>query len=163
TNYPGVLGFTAYFKNTEFNIVTAGSGTVPLITNPRLPGRQVNLPYSAQLTATAGSVGGYTFSIVSGSLPAGLSLSAGGAITGSRPSVAFGTTNYLLVWQDDAASPSDDIYGQLISRSGQLVGAPFPISAAAGEQELDSFQHVIFTGENFFVAWRDGRTASVPG
>ncbi len=256
TAYPGVPGFSAYFKQTVFNLVTAGIGTVPLITNPRLPGRQVGLPYSAQLTATGGT-GGFTWSITSGALPAGLSLNtatgvisgapaatgtfnatfrvrdsgartfnqaysitiypappgfpiattmesefaASGAFdgtnylvaiqgdsnspnsiiaqlvapngaligspinvgrTGARPSVAFGATNYLLVWQDDATAPSDDIYGQLISRSGQLIGAPFPISTANGQQELDSFQHVIKAGDNFFVAWRDGRTASVP-
>jgi len=47
--------------------------------------------------------------------------------TGGFPFVAFGGGNYLMVWTDDATSPNDDIYGQLVGTSGTLVGSAFPI------------------------------------
>src|SRR6185369_7758031 len=83
--------------------------------------------------------------------------------TGTQPSVAFGNGKYLLVWQDNATSPSDHIYGQIIGADGQLVGTPFQIGDAVGGQKLDSFHEVAFDGQNFLVVFRDDRTAQNPG
>jgi hypothetical protein len=73
--------------------------------------------------------------------------------TGQFPFVAFGAGNYLMVWTDDATYPNHDVYGQLISTSGALFGPPFPISADAGAQDVQS---VAFNGSNFLVVWWDG-------
>ena len=52
------------------------------ITTTSLPPAQVGVAYSATLTATGG-VGPYTWAVSGGSLPAGLSLSAAGVISGT--------------------------------------------------------------------------------
>lgn len=77
---------------------------------------------------------------------------------GGVPQVAFDGTNYLLVWEDDANSPDNDIYGQFIDTSGVKVGSPFAISQAAGKQHLES-NSVVFDGTNYLVVWDDSRVA----
>lgn len=72
--------------------------------------------------------------------------------TGGTPHVSFDGTNFLLTWQDDSSDPYDHIYGQMISKSGELVGSPFIISHATGKQ-AQSFTPVVFDGSNYFVVW----------
>ena len=47
-----------------------------------LPAGTVGVPYNASIGATGGT-GGYTFSILSGGLPQGLTFSPGGSISGT--------------------------------------------------------------------------------
>jgi len=54
--------------------------------------------------------------------------------TGIATSVAFDGTNYLLIWEDDHNGTLNgntgwQVYGQFISKAGQLVGAPFAVSS----------------------------------
>jgi Ice-binding-like/Putative Ig domain/IPTL-CTERM motif len=49
---------------------------------PTLPVGRVGVAYSQQITATGGT-GSYTFSVASGTLPAGLTLSSGGLLSGT--------------------------------------------------------------------------------
>lgn len=94
---------------------------------------------------TAQLVSGSTGSLV------GLRISSIGR-TGGAPSVAFDGTNYMMVWPDDMASHglNDDLYGQLISTTGQLVGAAFLIAPQIGYQNGGP---IIFDGSNYFVVW----------
>lgn len=81
--------------------------------------------------------------------------------TGGLPSAAFDGTNYLLVWDDAANYPNDDIYGQLVSRSGALVGSPFPICTAPGMQDLTrGGPPIAFGAGKYLVVWRDGRSGT---
>jgi sugar lactone lactonase YvrE len=59
----------------------------------------VTNPFSAKLTASGG-IGPYTWSRVSGALPAGLSLSSGGVITGTP--TATGTSTFTVSARDSA-------------------------------------------------------------
>ena len=77
--------------------------------------------------------------------------------TGGIPGVAFDGTNYLMVWEDDATFPYNDIYGQFISPLGNLIGSPFPISQAAGRQEMGAIGAIGFGGTNYLVVWQDFR------
>lgn len=72
--------------------------------------------------------------------------------TGSFPFVVFDGTNHLLVWADDESYPNDDIYGQLVSTSGEPVTEAFPISPAQGH---DSRPMVAYGGGQYLVAWTD--------
>jgi hypothetical protein len=72
------------------------------ILNEYIPDGYVNTPYSWQLSAYGGS-GSYTWSIWSGSLPAGLSLSSSGLISGT-PTTAQYTLVYIRV--TDNADPT---------------------------------------------------------
>ena len=67
-----------------------------------IPLGYVNTPYSHQFSVYGGS-GSYTWSIWSGSLPTGLSLSSGGLISGTPTTVEY-TLVYIRV--TDTANPS---------------------------------------------------------
>lgn len=75
--------------------------------------------------------------------------------TGNIPHVAFDGTNYLMVWSDDPDLQNEDVYGQLISPSGSLIGLPFPISQAPGQQEVAGLYALAYDGTNYLVVWLD--------
>ena len=67
--------------------------TPPVITTSTLPAGSVNVAYATALAASDGS-GPYTWSLASGSLPTGLSLSTGGTIGGTP--TAGGTSTFSV-------------------------------------------------------------------
>jgi hypothetical protein len=69
-----------------------------IITTASLPGASLGVAYSQTLQATGG-VPSYTWSLTSGSLPAGLSLSGTGVISGT-PSGSTGTSNFSVTVTD---------------------------------------------------------------
>lgn len=73
------------------------------ITTSSLTSGSVNVPYSASLVA-AGGVPPYTWSVVSGSLPAGLTLSTSGFISGTP--TAIGTSNFTVQVADSQTTPA---------------------------------------------------------
>jgi hypothetical protein len=73
-----------------------------LITTVALPDATVGTAYSRAITATGGT-GPYTFTISAGSLPAGLSISAAGMITGTATVTA--TNQTFTVRVADSSSP----------------------------------------------------------
>lgn len=92
---------TATAKLT-LTISAAASGMV--ITTSSLPTGRVNKAYSAALAATGGTTP-YTWSLVSGTLPSGLSLSASsGAITGI-PTVSVTNAPFTFQVSDSSRSP----------------------------------------------------------
>lgn len=85
----------------------------------------------------------------------------GGFITTGRtmdgffdaPRVAFGGSHYVIVWTDaDSQHPAtgNDVYSCLISPAGKMVGTPFPVSQASGDQAA---RGVAFDGSHFLVIW----------
>jgi hypothetical protein len=103
---PGTASFTVRVQDT-----VGGSDTQPLsilinLTNPpsittaALPGGTVGQPYNQTLVATGG-VGGLTWTVPPGSLPAGLSLSSDGVISGIP--TAEGTENFTVTVRDSLA------------------------------------------------------------
>lgn len=102
----------------SFSLVACGGGGIPQTVNPlvittrSLPTGVVNTSYSATLAVTGG-LAPYTWSITSGSLPSGLSMSAQGVISGTptangsfaitvqvtdsqKPTAAIATSGYTL-------------------------------------------------------------------
>ncbi len=73
--------------------------------------------------------------------------------SGLLPFPCFDGTNYLLIWEDLAASPQNDIYGMFINISGTPVGQSFPISTAPGLKTFYPGTRAIFDGTNYFVIW----------
>jgi hypothetical protein len=65
--------------------------------------------------------------------------------------IAFGDSSYLVVWSDDRDSVSLDIYGQLVSRQGQLIGSSFVVSAETRNQTEPD---VIYGSTDFLVVWQ---------
>lgn len=72
---------------------------------------------------------------------------------------AFDGANYLIVWTDDRGGDMD-VYGQLVSASGSLVGSEIAISTASYNQKDPV---VAFDGTNYLVAWNDGHRLGAGG
>jgi hypothetical protein len=81
------------------------------------------------------------------------------------PYVAFDGVNYLVTWTDLANDTNGnfacesgegtcvDIYGQLVSPSGSLVGVNFAVTTRPGSQGQSP---VAYGGGKYLVAWIDG-------
>ena len=153
--------FIAFGLAAVFFFSQAQATTIfPIATNP---GREYGLSFA--FDGTNYLVGIWGDEIADTNITAQL-VSPTGALVGSRikvgrtgsiPFVAFDGTNYLLVWRDDinSATYNDDIYGQLISRSGALVGSPFPITTDPGYQAPEAMSPVVFGAGKYLVVWRD--------
>ena len=77
------------------------------------------------------------------------------------PSVAHdpADNNYLVIWEDkrdSTLSNLSDIYGQLVSSSGALIGNNFPISIADDSQHHPTLAYNS-TANNYLVVWDDYR------
>jgi large repetitive protein len=87
--------------NTQALSIVVGTGVT--ITTTTLPAGTVGAAYSQTLAATGGTTP-YTWSVASGTLPSGVTLSAAGALSGTP--TAAGTSNFT-VQVTDAASRTD--------------------------------------------------------
>jgi len=77
---------------------------VPSITTSSLPSGTVGVAYSATLAGTGG-ISPYTWGVVSGTLPAGLSLSASsGAVSGTPTATGVGASNVTFGLTDSGAA-----------------------------------------------------------
>ena len=112
--------------------VTAGAGVQ--ITTSSLPNGTVQAAYSATLQATGGTTP-YTWSVLSGSLPAGLTLTAAsGAISGT-PTTA-GTSTFTIQVTDNGGNKAS-------------AGFTVTINSGTGGGTMPAFGHVfIVVGEN---------------
>lgn len=74
------------------------------------------------------------------------------------PDIAWGGENYLVIWNDGRGGGGYewDIYGQLVSREGILVGEEIPICTAPGGDI--QFPRVASNGMNYLAVWFDSRT-----
>jgi hypothetical protein len=102
----GTSNFTVQVRDSSGSTTSATlSITVnapPLaVTTTSLPNGTAGAAYSQNLAATGGS-GGYTWSLASGSLPAGLTLSGSGTIAGTPTSA--GTSNFTVQIRDSSGS-----------------------------------------------------------
>lgn len=100
----------------------------------RMPDAHHNKAYDYTLQASGG-IPPYSWSVAAGSLPSGLSLSAGGAISGTPPAVTGdATTSFSVQVSDDAYQPNTLAQAlSILVRSGSLgrndtCGTATPIS-----------------------------------
>jgi hypothetical protein len=76
-----------------------------------------------------------------------ISLSGNGEYS---PDIASNGHNYLVVWEDDRDGQDENIYGQIVSSSGELMGQNFSISASPDTEGIPT---VASQGNNYLVAW----------
>jgi len=96
--------------------IVISDGTVTITTASPLPSGSINAAYSSSLAAAGGTTP-YTWSLASGSLPAGVTLSSSGVISGTP--TAFGTSSFVAQVTDSASTP-------------QSVTAPFTLQVSGG-------------------------------
>ena len=100
-------GFTA---DRAYSLVVVAPTIV--ISPPSLPGATAGTPYSATLTASGG-VAPYTFSLVSGALPIGVSFSSAGVYSGTP--TAAGTFTATVRATDDNGFTADQAYSIVVT------------------------------------------------
>ena len=102
-------------------------GVCPVITlsPPTLPGGAQGTAYSQQITASGGTAP-YTFAVTTGTLPAGITLSAGGLLSGT-PTVA-GTFPITITATDSAACTGSQAYSLVIGSPTQVTPQLIPPS-----------------------------------
>jgi uncharacterized repeat protein (TIGR03803 family) len=125
TGYDLCTGWGTPFGTTMINAL---AGTlVPVITNASpLPSGVVSVSYNQTLTATNGTPS-YTYSLSSGSLPAGLSLSSGGVISGTP--TTSGTANFTVQVTDSKGVTSSTPFALTIYAQGSPIittSSPLP-------------------------------------
>ena len=96
----------------------------PTITPATLPSGEINAPYPSgtSLTATGGTGTGYTWSVFSGALPAGMNLSAAGALTGTP--TASGPFNFTAKVIDSAGGSDTHAFSLTITPGPTITTAP---------------------------------------
>jgi hypothetical protein len=146
--YPSTYNFTA--KVTDSQTPTAAFNTVgtsitinPILTFPpaTLSPGVVNGQYSATVTAANG-VSPYTYNVVFGSLPDGLTLSSSGTTAGviSGTPTTAGTFNFTIQATDSVSETATESFtititgklqgGYTISLNGFLNGVPFYLAGS---------------------------------
>lgn len=120
-------------SNTQaYSIVTTYPAIV--VTPATLPTGYVGSVYTqSTLAATGGSGTGYSFALATGSsLPVGLSLSTGGAITG-KPTGTTGTTSFTVKVTDSASNTGTGTFSITVN-AGVSITTPttLPIGYVAG-------------------------------
>ncbi len=130
----GTNSFTVTVTDSENPVKTANANlsiaisAPPLsVTTPSLPGGGVGIAYSQTLTASGG-VSPYTWSIASGSLPNGLSLSSNGQITGTP--TATGTSSFSVKVTDSETPTAQSATANLsitISNPLQIITSGLPV------------------------------------
>ena len=137
-----VVGNSAGTAKSGSATLTVNAATSTLqITTTQLPGTTLSAAYSATLAASGGTTP-YTWSLASGSLPTGLSLSSTGTISGT-PSV-LGSFPFTVEVKDAAAntassSLSINVLNPLLSVSvtspanGATVSGSVPVSGTASD------------------------------
>ena len=74
-----------------------------------------------------------------------------------EPRIAFGKTNYLVMWGDDYLQPQPqlDLFGQIVSPGGVKVGSAFPLLSTLGSHGFQAERAIDFDGANFLCVWED--------
>jgi len=78
-----------------------------------------------------------------------------------NPAVAFGDTNYLVVWRDRRNSIDYDIYGARVNTAGTVLDPNgIAICTASGNQEMPA---ATFDGNDYIVVWHDSSNSNIYG
>jgi hypothetical protein len=114
-----------YTVSTTFSMIV----TPPLtITTTSLPAAQQNIAYTTSLAATGGSGSGYTFSLLSGTPPPGMSLTSAGVLLGSPTSA--GTFSLQFQVTDSNSTTATATLSLVVSTAGTVITSNLPANTA---------------------------------
>jgi hypothetical protein len=124
-------------KQKVFSLtVTANSGPLTITTTSPLPAGTEGSAYTTQLTTTGGT-SPYTYAVTSGALPAGLSLSSTGVISGTPTSA--GTSNFTVRVTDGIGTTNAKPFALTVSCPAFSITSTTPLPNATATQPY-SFQ-----------------------
>jgi hypothetical protein len=127
-SYYVVMNLVDSLNNSLTNSFHMTIAAAPTITTTLLPAGQQGTPYSATLSATGGSGSGYTYSLQSGALPGGLTLSPGGTISGTP--LVYGTFSVTIKVTDSANASSTASFSFVVSLTGTVITTNLPSNTA---------------------------------
>ena len=161
----GVYNFTIQAKDslnaTGSRAYSVGVGTFSLAVQPNtLPNGTQGVAYNQTLTAVGGNPP-YTFTLSSGTLPAGLTLAPGGTLSGT-PSAA-GSYTFIIQAQDGAGDTGFRTYSNVVIGGNFLTIAPSTLPN--GTQGIAYSQTVTAsggTGAPYTYSAHCGRAADGP-
>lgn len=105
----GTVNITASAAGTPgatATLTVTGAVTPMAVTTSSLPAGTVNNAYSSTTLTATGGVSPYTWAVTTGALPAGLSLSSAGVISGT-PTTTTGSPFAFTVTATDSVTPAD--------------------------------------------------------
>jgi hypothetical protein len=117
-----------------FGSILATLPTVAAITvaPPTVPAGTVGTAYSQVISATGGDGGPYTFTRVDGVLPAGLTLSAGGSLSGTP--ISSTSTTFTVRATDTSGTTGDRAYTLTIVSGVEATGLERPLPLFTDQQ-----------------------------
>jgi Tol biopolymer transport system component len=136
-----------------FHPITLG-GTVPVIATTSLSAGLTGVPYSAQLTTTDGRAG--TWTVASGAMPAGVSMSSTGVISGTPTTI--GTGSFTVRFTDTVARASTRALTLAVAQGITLAS----VATNGGYGNGDSSGSAI-SSDGRYVAFVSGATDLVLG
>lgn len=140
------LSKTANWSALVATFAPAGIATAPTITTASLPNGTQNTGYPNTTLAATGGTTPYSWSVITGSLPAGLSLgNSTGVISGTPTS--SGTSNFTVQVRDNAGQTATKSLSILVNGSGGGTGVAISQSNAVEGSAIGSLS-VAFPGAN---------------
>lgn len=133
-------GRTASIGTRILQAAYAPPPPLQITSSTTLPIAAVGGAYTAALTATGGASAGFQWSVVAGSLPAGLALSADGTISGTP--TAAGTASFTVQVEDASHLPAQAQLSMIVT------DAP-PPTAPFGEAQSRNWSGYFATGGPF--------------
>jgi hypothetical protein len=118
------------FTVTANRSITIGTASIALSASGTPPAGTVGVAYTSSLQASGGTAP-YTWSVASGTLPAGLSLSNAGTITGT-PTTA-GTSMVTAQVQDAAGNKATVSFALVINGAASVLGISSPPAAIVNQ------------------------------
>lgn len=150
--FPGTLTFTMRVQDSAGASASATlvmnvlSSTTVTISTTALPNAQVGAAYSYSLAAV-GVTQPYVWSLSSGSLPAGLELSASGSITGTP--AASGSSSFTVQVTDGAAAQVTQTLSIVVGATAPVIeNTPVPSGGgiSSGSIPAVGFGIIVFSG-----------------
>ncbi len=122
-------------QQTATQVLTLTVNASPvIITTTHLPNAITTTPYSQTVTASGG-IGPYTFTVSVGALPAGLTLSAAGVVSGTPTTP--GTANFTIQAKDSVNTTATQafsnvlVYQKLVFTTSSIPTATFGVAYTA--------------------------------
>lgn len=160
---------------TSFTVVVTDSGTntangnlsitvnpgVTISTGTSLPTGYVGSSYSQQLAATGGTGTGYVWTVSSGSsLPAGLTLSSSGLLSG-KPT-ASGTPSFGITVTDSASNTASATFSMTISPGVTITTTSLPSGYQGGVYSGATMSATGGSGTGYSWTWAAASGSSLP-